>query len=141
MFHRAMVADCRSTLDVGGMSGEDFPASNLDVMTTGLQPFSISLQSPGFQLLARVLMTPQADLGRVPTLMPDITEIGGCGIGGFRLLQAGTNIVFQVQILSPPISPSPDGGRCDDPGASSLPRHPSQQLGILELCRTNHEVK
>ena len=163
VFRRAMVTGSRS-LDVsssGQGSGKDLAAVDFDITTTGLRPFSISLQSPGFQLLARALMTPRADLGMVPTLLPEIENIGGYRFGGHCLLQSGTNIVFQVQILSCPSTPSPSGGSWDEdnPGPSndppagpsndppagagtSTPSLPSsQQMAVLKLCGTDHEVE
>ena len=125
VFRRAIAEETGSISDAGGGSGEDLSATNLKVSTTGLQPFSISLQSPGFQLLTRVLMTPKADLGMVPSLLPEINCIAGHRFDSPCLLQTGTNIVFQVQISSPP----------QQSVQSTL------QPGILKLCTTDHEVR
>ena len=139
IFRRAIPEEVGSISDVGEGSGEDLSAVNLNVMTTGLQPFSVSLLSPGFQLLTRALMTSKADLGMVPTLMPEINCIAGYSFDSPRLLQTGTNIVFQVQILSRPSAPF--GDECDDLRSSAPSVQSPPQPGILKLCITDHEVR
>jgi len=54
-----------NTLEV--MTVERRGHEDLQVTRTGLQPFSISPESPGFQLLVRCLLTPKTDLGFVMT--------------------------------------------------------------------------
>jgi len=51
---------------------------DLQVTRTGLQPFSISPTSLGFQLLVRCLLTPKNDLGFVMTPLPAINKLGSC---------------------------------------------------------------
>lgn len=46
----------------------------IQVTTTGPVPFSIDPASPGFQLLAQVLLTPKAYLGFVTARLPDVKK-------------------------------------------------------------------
>ena len=136
VFRRAVGSESTVSSAVGGRhpdSGTDLIAVDMEVMTTGLVPFSISELSPGFQLLTRVLMTPKSALGYVATLMPEINNIGGNLFGGLSLLQAGsdlTSYVFKANILS---GPSVDALGSKSSSQSCMP-------GILKLSHNDHEV-
>lgn len=63
-----------NTLEI--MTAERQPGDDLRVSTTGGQPFSISTDSPGFQLLVQLLSTPKANLGFATPLLPRIERLG-----------------------------------------------------------------
>lgn len=63
-----------NTLEV--MTAERQPGNDMRLSTTGRQPFSISQDSPGFQLLVQLLSTPKANLGYATPLMPAINNLG-----------------------------------------------------------------
>ena len=74
--------------------------------TTGPQPFSISDNSPGFQLLVRLLSTAKSDLGFMTSDLPDISQLEGHHFTVQLLQNKGTaqlgsgSWVFSVQLKS-----------------------------------------
>ena len=62
------------TLEV--MTAERQPSDDLRLSTSGCQPFSISKDSPGFQLLVQLLLTPKATLGFATPVIPAIESLG-----------------------------------------------------------------
>lgn len=77
-----------NTLEV--MTVERRGHEDLQVTRTGLQPFSISPESPGFQLLVRCLLTPKTDLGFVMTHLPAINKLGPCSFIVKDLIKQGS---------------------------------------------------
>lgn len=63
---------------------------DLKVTRTGLQPFSISPESPGFQLLVQWLLTPKSDLGFVMTHLPAFSKLGSCSFAVEDLIKQGS---------------------------------------------------
>lgn len=63
---------------------------DLKVTRTGLQPFSISPESPGFQLLVQCLLTPKTDLGFVRTHLPAINKLGSCSFAVKDVIKQGS---------------------------------------------------
>ena len=77
-----------NTLEV--MTAEGQPGNDMRLSTTGRQPFSISQDSPGFQLLVQLLSTPKANLGHVTPLMPAINKLGRHRLKVQYLMKQGT---------------------------------------------------
>ena len=63
-----------NTLEI--MTAERQAGDELRLTTIGPQPFSISKDSPGFQRLVQLLLTPKANLGFATPLMPTIERLG-----------------------------------------------------------------
>lgn len=63
-----------NTLEV--MTAERQPDHDLKLSTISRQPFSISKDSPGFQLLVQLLLTPKANLGFATPFIPTIQRMG-----------------------------------------------------------------
>lgn len=63
---------------------------DLKVTRTGLQPFSISPESPGFQLLVQWLLTRKSDLGFVMTHLPAFSKLGSCSFAVKDLIKQGS---------------------------------------------------
>ena len=62
-----------NSLEVMTVKRQDHEDFKLSI--TGPQPFSISNNSPGFQLLVNLLSTAKADLGFVTSNLPDISQL------------------------------------------------------------------
>jgi len=62
----------------------------LKVTRTGRQPFSISPESRGFQLLVQCLLTPKIDLGFVETQLPAVSELGSCSFAVVKPIKQGS---------------------------------------------------
>lgn len=77
-----------NTLEV--MTAERQPGNDMRLSTTGRQPFSISQDSPGFQLLVQLLSTPKANLGYATPLMPAINNLGQHRLKVQYLMKQGT---------------------------------------------------
>jgi len=63
---------------------------DLKVTRTGLQPFSISADSPGFQLLVQCLLTPKVGLGFVTPNLPAVTKLKDCSFTVKDLIKQGS---------------------------------------------------
>ena len=91
-----------NTLEV--ITVEHQPDDDLRLSTTGRQPFSISTNSPGFQLLVQLLSTPKAHLGFATPLVPTIKELNGHCLELPYLINQGSahqgcgSWVFQVKL-------------------------------------------
>ncbi|DBA92323.1 TPA: hypothetical protein ACH3X2_003744 [Trebouxia sp. C0005] len=72
------------------MTAERQPGNNMRLSTTGRQPFSISQNSAGFQLLVQLLSTPKANLGYATPLMPAISKLGQHCLKVQYLINQGT---------------------------------------------------
>lgn len=77
-----------NTLEV--MAVERQAHEDLKVTRTGLQPFSISPESPGFLLLVQCLLTPKTDLGFVTTRLPAFNKLGSCSFAVKDLIKQGS---------------------------------------------------
>ena len=63
-----------NTLEV--MTAERQPVHSLRLSTSGRHSFSISTESPGFQLLVQLLTTPKANLGFATASLPSLSSLG-----------------------------------------------------------------
>lgn len=77
-----------NTIEV--MAVERQAHEDLKVTRTGLQPFSISPESPGFLLLVQCLVTPKTDLGFVITHLPACNKLGSCSFVVKDLIKQGS---------------------------------------------------
>jgi hypothetical protein len=73
-----------------GFSGQRLEDLEPRTYTTGPVSFSISTDSPGFQLLVRLLVTGKAQQGFLPCMMPNLPQLGGISLSNFVLLRAGS---------------------------------------------------
>jgi len=93
-----------NSLDV--MSVERQAKEDFKLTTTGPQPFSISKDSAGFQLLVQVLSTAKSDLGFVTPFLPNINSLEGHQFTVQSLIKQGTahqgsgSWVFSVKLGS-----------------------------------------
>lgn len=63
---------------------------SLLVRSTGQQPFSVSVQSPGFRWLVRLLLTQPDMLGYVEAAVPKLSHLGQVSVGNLQLIRRGT---------------------------------------------------
>lgn len=78
--------------------------SQLHLSATGAQPFSVSPDSLGFQLLVRVLATPMDMLGYRPTVLPNLQQLGAFRLEHMQLIRRGggcgdSSFVFSVEAV------------------------------------------
>ena len=77
------------------------------VERTGLQPFSISSESLGFQLLVQVFSTSMQKLGFVSHALPDLRQLGHYPLSNLQLLRLGTapggqgSLVYSAEACEP----------------------------------------
>lgn len=93
-----------NSLEVMTVERQDY--EDFKLSTTGPQPFSISDNSPGFQLLVNLLSTAKTDLGFVTTHLPHISQLEDHQFTVQLLLKKGTaqlgsgSWVFSVRLES-----------------------------------------
>ncbi len=93
-----------NSLEVMTVERQDNEAFKLSI--TGPQPFSISDNSPGFQLLVRLLSTAKSDLGFMTSDLPNISQLEGHHFTVQLLQKKGSaqlgsgSWVFSVQLES-----------------------------------------
>ncbi|DBA95925.1 TPA: hypothetical protein ACH3X1_001451 [Trebouxia sp. C0004] len=77
-----------NSLEVMAVDRQDY--EDFKLSTTGPQPFSISDNSPGFQLLVNLLSTAKTDIGFVTSHLPHISQLEDHQLTVQLLLKKGT---------------------------------------------------